>query len=469
MSSLSSPSLPSEEALLRDPQYLRLKEHLVESTGLMYYADKDLDLARRIGRRLATTGRSDCASYFELLCDPLHGHRELDALIAEITIGETYFFRHQEHFDALLNHVLPELLKRNRLSRSLRIWCAGCADGAEPYSLSILLKRQMVDQLVGWDVSVIATDLNRHSLARAREGRFAEWALRATPEDLKLECFSKDGSLWTLDPIYRKGVSFQYHNLVEHPFPSLVHNLSGFDLILCRNVMIYFGPELMQRMIGQFHQCLVPGGWLLVGPAEPNLTFFKLFRSVNLPGLTLYQKSEEAGQSTTDEQFQVPELASLPVFASSSEHADCGPAPKENVDAILAQARSHADHGQWEKAEQCCEDLLATQQLNPRVYFCHGLVLEHMRKHSQSEQSLRKAIYLDRQFVLAHYYLGLVLQSRNRAHQAARCFENTLELLGNFPPDHCFPDADGITAQELGNLAATHLNILHERICQPRT
>ena len=141
--------IDSREELIGDPLYPQLKEQMIESTGLNYYADKDVDLARRIGHRLSTTGSQDCAAYLAMLRDPLRGPSELDALIAELTIGETYFFRHQEHFDALRERVLPDLMSRNRAKRSVRIWCAGCADGPEPYSLAILLKREMAHQIVG--------------------------------------------------------------------------------------------------------------------------------------------------------------------------------------------------------------------------------------------------------------------------------------------------------------------------------
>jgi chemotaxis protein methyltransferase CheR len=107
---------------------------------MTYYIDKDADLVRRIGRRLSNTGARNCADYLDLLRDPVHGPSELEEMIAELTIGETYFFRHQEHFDALRDLLLPDLIARNNTKRSLRIWCAGCADGPEPYSLAILMK-----------------------------------------------------------------------------------------------------------------------------------------------------------------------------------------------------------------------------------------------------------------------------------------------------------------------------------------
>ena len=121
----------------------------------------------------------------------------MDALIEEVTIGETYFFRHREHFDALRDLVLPDLIARNAGQRRLRIWCAGCADGAEPYSLSILLRRELAHLLFGWEVSILGTDINRQCLAIAREGRFEEWSLRSTSEDVKQACFAEKGK--TLD------------------------------------------------------------------------------------------------------------------------------------------------------------------------------------------------------------------------------------------------------------------------------
>jgi len=459
------------ETLIGDPLYPELKEQLIQSTGLAYYLDKDVDLARRVGRRLSTTGVLDCASYLSVLRDPLKGPSELDALIAEITIGETYFFRHPEHFDALREQVLPDLISRNQHRRpprrSLRIWCAGCADGPEPYSLAILLKREMAHQVLGWDVHILGTDINRTCLAKAREGRYEEWAFRSTSEEIKTRCFSTDGKAWRIGSEYKKLVSFQFHNLVEHPFPSLLNNLTAFDLIVCRNVMIYFGPDLMRRMIQQFHDSLVPGGWLVVGPAEPNMTCFTSFRAVNAPGVTLYQRpAETTGRDPGAETFAMAELPpaiAVPPLRDVTTHRT----PREPASPLqptLDNVRHYADSGALEKAAQCCDQLLKKDNLSASVHFYHALVLEQMSQYAEAESSLKRAIYLDRQFVLAHYYLGLCLQSRGDTKQAARSFENTLKLLQSRHETDSFPDADGITAGEVKRLAAMHLEILQEHV-----
>jgi chemotaxis protein methyltransferase CheR len=451
--------------LVRDPLYPRLKEHVVRSTGLAYYEDKDTQFAERISGRLSCLGLRDCASYLNRLCDPLHGPSELDALIAGITIGETCFFRHREHFDALRDLVFPDLIARNRDRLSLRIWCAGCADGPEPYSLAILRKREMADRLRGWQVTILGTDINRLSLARAREGEFEEWAFRSTPEDVLRNCFRKEGRRWTILPEYREGVSFQYHNLVEHAFPSLVNNLAMFDLIVCRNVMIYFGPDRMRKMILQFYDSLAPGGWLLVGPAEPNMMFFTSFQTVNAPGVTLYQKPEQSVPGLEAQEF-IP-APSPPAPRSPGPYPAANRPPLTDPDPALVDGlgdvRRYADRGEWENAARHCEELLKKDKLNSRIHFYYGLILDQMQRNAEAERSLRRAVELDRESVLPHYYLGLFLQSRGRVRHAAASFENVLKLLNLRRDADIFADADGITAADLRNLVKMHIETLRER------
>jgi chemotaxis protein methyltransferase CheR len=464
--------------LVRDPAYPPLKAFLIETTGLAYYADKDAELADRIGRRLSRTGLQGCAAYLGLLRDGPAGEAELDALVAELTVGETYFFRHRELFDALRDVVLPDLIERSRHTRRLRIWSAGCATGPEPYSVAILLRRELGRRVAGWEVSILGTDINREFLARAREGRFEAWAFRSTPDDLKQACFSPSGKSYVIAPEYREGVSFQYHNLVKHPFPSLLNNLSGFDLILCRNVTIYFSPDVARRMISQFHQCLAEGGWLLVGHTEPNVEFFRAFRTVSAPGATLYQKGAggQADQPHVSAPVKgpprltpdvpvpwsppsVPEPALLTRKIASppqaAPRAEEGPAPLD-----LTAVRLLADRGAWGEAARCCERLLERDRLNPGVHFYRALVLEQTGACAEAEQCLRRAIYLDRGFVLAHYHLGLFLQRRGDLSGAARAFENALRVLSRMEDGRTFEDGDGISVADLKQLAQTHLEVL---------
>src|SRR5262245_40189026 len=121
------------DSIIRDGFYPRLKQFIISATGLDYYSDKDNDLASRISRRMAAQRISTCAQYLRLISGE-GNEPELDALISELTIGETYFFRHREQFDAIRDIAIPEIMRRNRATKKIRIWSAGCATGAEPYS-----------------------------------------------------------------------------------------------------------------------------------------------------------------------------------------------------------------------------------------------------------------------------------------------------------------------------------------------
>lgn len=440
-----------------DADFARLKAYVIAATGLAYYADKDEDLAGRVGRRMAQREIGDCAAYLHVLEDEDGRGQELDRLISELTIGETYFFRQPEQFAALAQVVLPEILERNRDKRRLRIWSAGCATGAEPYSVALLLQREFAGRLAGWEVSIVATDLNREFLARAREARFDDWALRATPEEVKRACFRREGKSWILAPEYRDRVTFQYHNLVRDPFPSPAHNLCAFDLVLCRNVLIYFHREVSRAIVDRLRDCLADGGWLLVGHAEPEGELFHAFGSVIFTGETLYCKG------LAGEEPVVP--LALPAAAGPSEPAVAPPPrvnpppPEEEPAPDLAALRRLADRGEWERAASCCRRLLDQDGLEPATHFYHALVLEQMGRAAEAESALRRAVYLDRGHVLAHYHLGLLLQRRDR-ERARRAFHNVLELLARMDAAHALPECDGITAAELAALTRTYLQLL---------
>ncbi|MCR6632292.1 MAG: protein-glutamate O-methyltransferase CheR [Magnetospirillum sp.] len=451
-----------------DPFFARLKALVIETTGMAFYADKDEDLARIVAARMGETGLSSCARYLDLIMDSVRGREEMDALVAELTIGETYFFRHKEQFDALRDIILPDVLARNESVRRLRIWSAGCATGPEPYSVSILLRREFGHRIAGWHVSIIGTDINQKFLARARDGRYDEWAFRATSDEIRRECFEPVGKQWQIRPEYKNCVNFQYHNLTRNRFPSLLDNLAGLDIIICRNVVIYFSRETVEALVPCFHETLVDGGWLVMGHAEPNIELFRNFRTVNTPGAVLYQRIDRAGPAPRPKPLPAgalplpeprrprPPLRRRPAEASAPATEAPKPAPHEAVLRI----RELADQGRWTEALAACDGLLAANALNARAHFYRALVLEQMGDLEGCETSLRRAIYLDRHFVLPHYHLGLFLWRRDELPAASRSFRNVLALLERLPEDQALDDGDSITVGQLRETVGMHLDLI---------
>ncbi len=458
-------------ALALDPGFPELKEHVIATTGLAYYLNKDVDLAEKVGKRLVALNIPACSAYLTLLRDGHRGESELDELVRDLTIGETYFFRHREQFDALRQTVLPDILRRNASRRQIRIWSAGCASGAEVYSISILLHREFGNALAGWDVSILGTDINRTFLAQAREGQFGDWALRSTDEAIKSSYFERHAGRWRIGDPYREGVSFQYHNLVKHPYPSLVHNLAAFDLILCRNVMIYFSRDVIGNCVDRFWNSLVEGGWLLVGHAEVNQESFRAFRTVTVPGTVLFERAGEALPAQRVENatvalaqaapWQPPTLPDLPpLLGRPPPVPENGESGGMGGHPLTTKIRQLADRAEWKAAAQLCLKMIDEDALNPLGHFYHALVLEQTGQMRAAESALSRAIYLDREFVLAHYHRGLLLQRGQDVAAAARSFRNVMNLLRRMDSDKRFAEADGIAAAELMELAQMQLDVL---------
>ena len=460
------PAAP-ERSLVSDPAFLRLKDYIIHATGLHYFQDKDSDLADRTAKRLSAIGVPDCAAYLERLQNGISGEKELDALITELTIGETYFFRHTEQFDALRDTILPQLIEKNRATRRLRIWSAGCSTGAEPYSLSILLRVNFAHLISGWDITIIGTDINKDFLSRAQSGIFEEWAFRTTPADIKSRCFSPVGKSWRIAPEFRENVSFQFHNLISQPCPSPIHNLFDFDLILCRNVAIYFSHDAFRELVMRLERCLVPEGWLLVGHSEPHMEIFRSFRTISVPGAILYQRSE--GQSIPPV-WHAPPLPAIswpddvPSFIALPQNPQ--PKPVLSIPApveanVLDSVRALMASGEWASALARCAEILRGDTISTDAHFLNALILEHLGRHADSEQALRKVIFLDRNCMLAHYYLALRLQNDHDYRGAIRSFDNVLRLLSALDPARVFEDAEGLSAADLQQFAQTHLEVLN--------
>ncbi len=248
----------------QDPAYSRLKDHLIASTGLAFYADRDEQLAELIWPRLSDLGLRDCSSYAEFLADGEKGAAEMDVLIAQLTIGETYFFRDEAQFAAIRDMILPDILERKQASKRVTN-----LERRLRHRRRALLARdsagcmQLAGRIAGWQIRIYATDLNRSYLAQAAEGKFRAWALRSTSEEVKRECFSKEGLIWTIHPRYKQWISFHHMNLVAERILHAIArgHLFRSDSVPQRDDLLRAGGESpLDRTISP-----ISGGWRLAG------------------------------------------------------------------------------------------------------------------------------------------------------------------------------------------------------------
>lgn len=456
---------------LADPDFPALKQRVIARTGHNYYEDKDDLLYDRLRKRMRARAVADCTAYLSLL-NGAAGREEWAALEAEITIGETFFFRYAEQFAALRRTILPDLIAARRSTRTLRIWSAGCSTGAEPYSIAILVRDLLGEALGDWTVTILGTDISAAALATARAAEYGPWALRTLDTEERARWFRRTPARpglpqggYALRQVFRPMVRFERQNLMSlidgsEPMPG------GFDLILCRNVLIYFSAEHVNRIVRALSERLTPEGWLLLGHAEPNPAFAQWLSPVALPGTVAYRPA--GGAMPAAPPIPVP----VPVFLPAAP-PPLSPAPAEPISPppaapaplapatdlplspgdLLAEIRVLADAGETARAWRRLQDEIGGYATDPALRYYEGLLALDLGREREAERALRGALFLDRGFVMAHFQLGLLLARGGRRAEAARALDNALRLAQGLAPETVLPEGDGVSAARLVDAA----------------
>jgi chemotaxis methyl-accepting protein methylase len=540
-------------------------------------------------------GQEDAEAFLQSLAASSPTERQMEILTAHLTVGETYFFREIKSLDAFRNHVIPELIRqRAGRGQKLRIWIAGCSTGEEAYTIAIILS-ELISNLDAWDIDILATDINATALEKARQGVYTEWSFRGMPELLRERYFEpQDGKTFAIRSRFKDMVSFARHNLVIDTYPSLQNNTNAMDVIFCRNVLMYFLPELVQKVIVRFFNCLVEGAWLIVAPSETFMLSASEFSPVPFEGATLYKKEShklaavDATRNSELPQFgarnselpqfgarnserpqfgarnselsqfgarnselpqfgarnselpqfgarnsELPQFGArnselgvlnslfpvpsspfpvpsspfpvpsspfpvpsspfpvpsspfpvpsspfpvpsspLPVPMSDSyeaalsayqagRYADAAAALQYLVGAdglselgigagksLALMARIDANQGKLETALEWAEKAIAADKVNPGFYYLLATILEEQHRPKDAVQALKRALYLDPSFILAHFTLGNITSQEKGGKGVNRHFINALELLTQIPKDEVLPESEGVTAGRL--------------------
>jgi chemotaxis protein methyltransferase CheR len=258
-------AIPTDDPVMKDREFRWFADLVRSHCGISFGSETRFLLERRIARRMRELSITSVSAYQFELRNESRRDGELAALIDEITTNETYFFRERSQLRALVGEILPEALvaRRERGGGPVSVWSAGCSSGEEPYSIAILAREAGFDP--ARDLRVYASDISRRMMKRARAGTYRETSFRETEPALRAKYFEeKDGS-WTVSDAVKKSVDFIHLNLMDR---SRIALLGSMDVILCRNVMIYFDAETKREVIGTFEDKLRSGGHLLLGHSE---------------------------------------------------------------------------------------------------------------------------------------------------------------------------------------------------------
>lgn len=252
-----------------------MRDMLKEASGLVLSEQKQYLLESRLAPILRETGLESLSMLVDKLKTP--GSQELkDSVIQAMTINESFFFRDKTPFENFTNIMMPALMSSARAgNRQLRIWCAAASTGQEPYSLAILLK-EMEAELSGWNIEIIGTDLSEEVLEKAKAGLYSQFEVqRGLPIQLLVKYFQQTGSLWQIDSAIRSMVTYKHFNLLAD-----YTALGTFDIIFCRNVLIYFDPPTKSDMLSRMAKRMRPDGYLVLGAAETVIGISEDFKPV---------------------------------------------------------------------------------------------------------------------------------------------------------------------------------------------
>jgi chemotaxis protein methyltransferase CheR len=278
---------------MTDAEVHRFQDAVRRRLGLAFDAGRVDALADVIERRMEKVGVAETSLYLDLLGTPGRSEDEWRALAEGLTVSETYFFRDPAQFRALADLAREGRLREGSASRPFRVLSAGCASGEEAYSLAIVLGDAWPDAPAG-AIELSGVDVSPLMIEKAERARYTSWSLRETPEDVRARFFRQEGRDYVLDPRIRGRAAFEVRNLVMED--AGFWQPERFDVIFCRNVIMYFAPDVARAVVDRLARSLAPGGWLFLGHAETLRGLSSDFHLRHTHGTFYYQRRRSRGE-----------------------------------------------------------------------------------------------------------------------------------------------------------------------------
>jgi chemotaxis protein methyltransferase CheR len=426
--------------------------------GLHFDDGKLGTLEEVLRRRIAETGQP-LGAYLSNLEDGQRRPDEVGALARELTVGETYFFRNIDQFHAFRQLVLPARARARTLDRRIRILSAGCASGEETYSLAIVA-RELPD-VAGYQVSIRGLDVNPAALERAAAGRYSPWALRETPNETRARYFRGEGRDLILDPEIRAAVTFEERNLSQPD--AAFWEPGAFDVIFCRNMLMYFTPEAARALVARFARSLAPGGYLFLGHAETLRGLSQDFHLRHTHETFYYQRRADGATAGDDPQSiswidgETRARMEMPAGVEAGAGTDAGAwiediqRASERIRSLTALAPGGADtmavaaapltangnrHGgrafdlahavelmreeRFSEARSALELLPPSASRDPDVLLLKAVLLTHGGDLAAAERLCDEVLVLDEMSAGAHYLTALCRERAGDGGGAAR-------------------------------------------------
>ena len=468
---------------------------VLEQWGLLFPKDRCKDLQRGVEAAAKGLGLPTKTFLDMILQEPVHPARAklLSILVEKLTIGESYFFRETRSIHALDQALLPAIIhaRAQEGTRRLRLWSAGCATGEEPYTLSILLDRvfrRVGERKQDWDLDILATDINREFMRRAKLGVYRQWSFRTAPPWLKEQYFEEtDDNRWRVKDEVREPVRFKVFNLCSAD--AELERGEGMDIILCRNVLIYFSYDMMACALKNLRRHLARDGRLITSPTEsshvletniftpcreldllafcrPDAKRIPTIRTPHADEYPIPYSVPESAPGHTDDMEQQKAGTAEPSASAPQEHRvprGAGLAPSvspptvEEAGGMLEAAEAAMAKGDPQRAESLAKRYLegnGEPRTGTQAARAKALVARSLSSRGKLEDALQwaaGAVVSESMNPEHRYHQGVILQELGRLDEAAASLERSLYLDPSLPMAHF---SLGLMARRKGNESA---------------
>lgn len=471
-------------------------ELIAENVGL---ATQSLDrraINEKLFLRINALGLAPDSYYRLLKAATPESHQEWQQLISLLTNNETYFFRDKEQLNSLRSRILPELIERKQ-NKTLRICSAGCSTGEEPYSLAILLQ-ELLPNVHQWQILLLGIDIDEAALQRARQGVYTAWSFRGVDEQVKQRYFQQVGNQYHLASEIKRMVKFKTVNLVKDPFPQPNSDLRDMDLLICRNVFIYFDSITIGKILEKIYSTLHPQGYFVTGHTELNRQTSR-FQKQAFPESIVYRRQEanlaatqvnvnSTGTKILNSQKPRKSIKQIGLQLNSTHNTLAKSKSTVLVDSkknseALEKARALYQQKNYRLAIQETEKFLKSQPRNIQahhliaqlyanlgkydeaVHYCYqaldlnsffvasyrllGQIAEEQGQTEEAKRILKKIIYLEPNSPLAYLDLSQIYQREGDKNRTIKMQQAALNLLKQLPPDTPIAERDNLTVAEL--------------------
>ncbi|MBD2036847.1 hypothetical protein H6F76_17705 [Leptolyngbya sp. FACHB-321] len=461
---------------------------IIEGYTGLHVRKQDLSLLwQKIQVRMRVLKLASPEQYYQYLAshldigktDFLKVHHEWQQLIQLLTTGESYFFRDRGQFRLLRQQLLPELIRERShyaaahgIKPSLRLWSAGCSTGEEAYSLAILV-HQLIPDLANWNLLILGTDINAAAIAKAKEGFYSSWSFRTLDEETQAKYFRAHRDGWKLDEQICKMVTFAPGNLVTDHFSDFQINLSHIDLIICRNVFIYFTSEVIANVLKKLGGALSSDGYLMTGHAELHGQTVECLQTKIFPESFVYQRCDDTlerkqpvavdrsktiktqlnTQATNLDwtPFQLDYAIASTTTTSQSKQDTLSEAEKcfckgdyrdtiQIAQRAIAQnqhsfelhhltAQAYASLGENDQVKYYCEKAIVINPLAISPYYLLAHIAREQGQLEQAKNMLKRVIYLDPTAITAYLELSSLYTQEGDVSRAKKMQASALELM----------------------------------------